>query len=708
MSLAQSGPAVRQALAGIFCLLVWARAEAQPSTVRVSVGSGGVQANHSSRGPAISADGRWVAFDSSASNLVPGDTNNAGDVFLHDRQTGTTVRVSISTGGLQGDRVSHSPSMSADGRWIAFSSAASTLFPGDTNSVLDVFLHDRVGGTTTCVSLGPLGVQGNSESDGPEISADGRWVAFDSIATNLIEGDTNGESDVFVYDRQTGTTTRVSVGSGGIEANAGSLMPAISADGRVIAFQSLASNLVSGDTNGMADTFVHDRQTGITTRVNVGPGGVEANGWSFWQPAISADGSRVAFQSAASNLVPSDLNAADDVFVHDRGAGITVLASLGPGEVTGDRRSEYPALSADGRWVVFNSPSTNLVAGDTNNVDDVFAHDLLARATTRVSVAPGGADGNMGSSSQAVSANGRWIAFASAASNLVAVDTNGSDDVFVHDFAATEPLPPLDLTVESVSENLVTLRWTTASFGAAPMDFVIEGGTMPGQVLASYLTGSTRPTFVLAAPDGSFYVRVHALRGVARSAASNEVRVHVNVFIPPSAPANLLGLVNGSTVALTWVNTYAGGAPTSLSLDVSGTITTSLPLGFGDTVTMTNVPPGTYTLSLRATNAAGSSPASNAVTLTFPGPCSGPPAAPSGVHAYQLDRTAVVSWTPGASGPAPTAYVLIVTGSVTESVVTTSRLLSGAVGPGAYTLSLVAVNPCGASAATSPVVLIVP
>ena len=173
-----------------------------------------------------------------------------------------------------------------------------------------------------------------------------------------------------------------------------------------------------------------------------------------------------------------------------------------------------------------------------------------------------------------MSADGRYVAFTSAASNLVAGDTNGSYDVFVHDFAATEPLPPLDLTVESVSGNLVTLRWTTSIVRSGADGLcAIEGGTMPGQLLASYLTGSTRPTFVLAAPDGSFYVRVHALRGVARSAASNEVRVHVNVFIPPSAPANLLGLVNGSTVALTWVNTYAGGAPTSLSLDVSGTIT---------------------------------------------------------------------------------------------------------------------------------------
>jgi hypothetical protein len=290
----------------------------------------------------------------------------------------------------------------------------------------------------------------------------------------------------------------------------------------------------------------------------------------------------------------------------------------------------------------------------------------------------------------------------------VAGDTNDRGDVFVRDLVPAEPLPPSDLRVESVSGNRVALGWTAASFGPAPTGFVVEGGTMPGQVLASYPTGSTGPAIVVAAPDGSFYVRVHALRGGARSAASNEVRVHVNVPIAPSAPANLLGLVDGSTVALAWVNTYAGGTPASLSLEVSGAITTLLPLGFSDTVTMANVPPGTYTLSLHAINAAGSSPASNAVTLTFPGPCSGPPAAPAGVHAYQLNRTAVVSWEPGTGGAAPTAYVLIVTGPVTESVVTTSRVLIGAVGPGAYTLSVVAVNPCGASAAAPPVVLIVP
>jgi hypothetical protein len=176
-------------------LLVPGPADAQPATTRVSVGFEGAEANHPSGGPAISADGRWVAFDSSASNLVPGDTNDTSDVFMHDRQAGTTTRISVGTGGVEGNGVSHSPKISADGRWVVFDSVASTLVAADTNHVLDVFVHDRLAGTTTRVSVGNGGAQGDSDSRASAISADGRWVAFGSLATNLVPGDSNGESD---------------------------------------------------------------------------------------------------------------------------------------------------------------------------------------------------------------------------------------------------------------------------------------------------------------------------------------------------------------------------------------------------------------------------------------------------------------------------------------------------------------------------------
>jgi hypothetical protein len=182
----------------------------------------------------------------------------------------------------------------------------------------------------------------------------------------------------------------------------------------------------------------------------------------------------------------------------------------------------------------------------------------------------------------------------------------------------------------------------------------------------------------------------------------------VNVPLVPSAPAHLLALVHGSTVTLAWQNTYAGGAPTSFVLDVTGTITASIPLGFGDTFTLATVPDGRYTLALRARNTSGVSPPSNAHLLSFPGPCSGPPAAPTNVFAYQVDGSAHVSWASGTSGSPPTAYVLIVTGAWTGTFLATDRDVSGTLGAGAYTLSVVAINPCGASAATPPQTVVVP
>ena len=679
---------------------------AQPTTTRVSVGPGGVQSNGPSYGPAISAHGRWVAFESNATNLVVGDTNGQFDVFVHDQQQGTTTRVSVGAGGLQGNDRSGQPAISADGRWVAFSSGASNLVAGDTNGETDVFVHDRQTGTTTRTSVAAGGVQGNGPSYASAISADGRWVAFSSGASNLVAGDTNGTGDAFVYDQQTGTTTRVSLGPGGAQGNGGSGASGISADGRWVAFSSAASNLVASDTNGTGDVFVHDQQTGATTRVSVGPGGAQANGESD-HSAFSADGRLVMFGSSASNLVAGDTNGVADTFVHDQQTGTTARVSVGLGGAQANDYSFAKGISADGRWVVFESLASNLVAGDTNQWD-AFVHDLQTGTTTRVSVGTGGVQGNGDSGNPAISADGRWVAFDSYASNLVAGDTGGLD-VFVHDrVSPLPPVPPEGLITSSVVGNVVTLRWAPPSAGPTPTGFVLEGGLHPGEVLASIPTGGAAPTFTFAAPIGSFYVRIHGLNSTARSAASNEIRIHVNVPVAPSAPSNLLGLVNGSTLALAWTNTYAGGAPTSLVLDVTGAITTSVPLGLTDTFNFAGVPAGTYTLSLRAQNAAGSSPSSNAVTLTFPGLCSGPPDPPAGVAAYAVGRTVFVDWAPAATGLAPTSYVLNVTGSYVGAFPVTTRGLSGTVGPGSYTLSVAAVNTCGTSATSAPQTVVVP
>ena len=403
-------------------------------TRRVTVGRGGAQANNSSDSAAISAHGRYVAFGSDASNLVAGDTNGRMDVFVRDRGAHVTRRVSVGRSGAQANNSSSSAAISADGRYVAFGSAASNLVRGDTNSWPDVFVRDRMAHVTRRVSVGAGGAQANNSSSSAAISADGRYVAFISAASNLVPDD-NLKVDVFVRDRVAHVTRRVSVGAGGAQANDSSFGTAISADGRYVAFGSLASNLVAGDTNDRMDVFVRDRVAHVTRRVSVGAGGAQANDLSF-APAISADGRYVAFDSAASNLVAGDTNDIADVYVRDQTTDVTQRVSVGPAftQTNGGIGSFSPAISAHGRYVAFISDTWALVAGDTNDLPDVFVRDRVAQVTRRVSVGPGGAQANGSSddlSGPAISAHGRYVAFGSLASNLVARDTNHVFDVFV-------------------------------------------------------------------------------------------------------------------------------------------------------------------------------------------------------------------------------------------------------------------------------------
>ena len=401
-------------------------------TSRASVNSAEQQANGGSFGLAISRGGRFVAFDSEASNLVAGDTNGTQDVFVRDRLAGVTRRVSVGPGGRQANRFCWFPEISDDGRYVIFSSRASNLVAGDTNDTFDIFMRDTVAGATRRVSVGPGGRQGNGASLNKAISEDGRVVAFGSAASNLVRGDTNGAGDVFVRDQQARVTRRVSVGLGGRDANGDSFDVAMSANGRFVAFISDASNLVRGDTNRTLDVFVRDRQAKVTQRVSVGPGGREANGVSFG-PAISANGRFVAFMSEASTLVRRDTNDSVDVFVHDRLTGLTRRVSVGPGGRQANGVSEFPAISGDGRRVVFYSDAPNLVRGDTNDALDVFVRDRLAGVTRRVSVGTGERQADSDSFGPEISADGRHIAFASVATNLVPRDTNGHTDIFVRE-----------------------------------------------------------------------------------------------------------------------------------------------------------------------------------------------------------------------------------------------------------------------------------
>jgi len=459
---------------------------------RISVTNEGAEGNGDSYHASVSADGRYVAFDSWSTNLVPDDTNSRLDVFVFDRQLCVIERVSIADDGTQGNGSSDSPSISADGRYVAFYSSATNLVLGDTNNESDIFVYDRQQDTIERVSIAHDGAQADGYCGSPAISADGRFVAFHSFATNLVPGGSSGVRHVFVYDRQTHSVDRVSQANDGSEADGSSAAPSISADGRYVAFESDAINLVSGDTNGDRDVFVYDRDLDSIQRISVAEDGTQGNGFSY-HPSISADGQHVGFYSYASTLVPNDTTDRD-VFMHHRQTGTIELVGfsddgshggvfaedlsltadgesvafesylpiLAPGDTNSDidvyvysgrtglfdlssrvwlpaesnNESSNASISWDGRYVVFASDADNLVPDDTNAQRDVFVCDRMTRAIERVSVAGDGTEANGMSSrleAPTISADGRYVSFSSYASNLVAGDTNNAWDIFVYD-----------------------------------------------------------------------------------------------------------------------------------------------------------------------------------------------------------------------------------------------------------------------------------
>ncbi len=421
----------------------------------VSIDSAGGPGSANSSNPDLSGDGRLIVFQSSASNLVAGDTNSANDVFLRDTATGVTRRVSVDSTGAQANSSSDLPAISADGRYIGFQSDASNLVADDTNGTTDAFVHDTLTGTTRRVSIATDGAQSDDFAFSPVLSANGRYAAFQSYAGNLVAGDTNSSYDVFVHDLVTATTTRISVDSNGNETSGDSGTPAISDNGRYIAFRSGASNVVADDTNGRPDIFVHDTATAVTSRVSVDSSESQSEGGAPTDPAISADGRFITFRSDASDLVPDDTNGAYDVFVRDTVAGTTAWVSVDSDEAEANDWSYSSTISGDGRFIAFWSDASNLVAGDTNTTNDVFVRDTASGTTTRASVDFFGRQADGESRDVAVSADGTAVAFGSCALNLTDTAGNGfASDVFVR----ANPVP----TVASIAPGVVTRGSTTA------------------------------------------------------------------------------------------------------------------------------------------------------------------------------------------------------------------------------------------------------
>lgn len=401
---------------------------AAPDASRVSIASGGGQGDGPSFFGGVSTNGRFVVFSSDATNLVPGDTNGKTDVFRRDLKTRETVRVSVNGDGVEGNGRSFASGVSRDGRLVLFWSHATNLVPGDTNGFEDVFLRDVALGTTTRLSLAPGGVQTNGGNRFPTMTDDGRLIAFESFATNLVPFDSNGRTDIYLLDRTTGQTTRLAQPSEG-ESNGDSLRPIITPNGHYVAFESSASDLVSGDTNGSIDAFVLNLTDGTLVRASISDAGIEGDQQSRG-PTVSKNGRWAVFTSLADNLVPGDTNQVFDIFVRDLRRGTTRRVSVSSDGVEGNSGSTRgAAIDASGRFIAFGSFASNLVPGDFNGASDVFLRDLVRGTTTRLTKAFDGGEANGDSSAAAFV--GRSVLVQSPAGNLVAGDTNATDDLFL-------------------------------------------------------------------------------------------------------------------------------------------------------------------------------------------------------------------------------------------------------------------------------------
>ncbi len=404
---------------------------ANGNTVRVSISSNGDEGNSISYDTSISVNGRYIAFASNASNLVPGDSGSYQDIFVHDNQTGQTIRVSITSNGIEANGNSRQPMISSDGRYVVFVSEANNLdanYPGMSG----IFIHDIQTETTSLVSVSSDGIPGDSVSNYPSISANNQFIAFDSGSQNLVPNDTNGRQDIFVRDLLTGETNIVSIASDGTYGNNESTFPLISADGRFIAFSSKSNNLVQNDANNNTDVFVHDRQNGTTVLISVSTNGTQGDENST-ASSISSDGRYVVFSSKSGSLDSTCSFGISQIYVRDRETAETICVSVSSNGEQGDFHSRDGKITTNGQYIVFHSNASNLSPNDLNQYgDDLFIHNLVPGETELVLLTHDGTQQNSWISTFAISESANWISFDSDSDNIVPGDNNGLSDVFLH------------------------------------------------------------------------------------------------------------------------------------------------------------------------------------------------------------------------------------------------------------------------------------
>jgi len=579
----------------------------------VSVSSGGVQGNDSSGASSISADGRYVAFQSIATNLVSPATSDS-QIFVRDRQTGATTLVSAGPGGACGNSNSFDPSISPDGRYIGFESTATNLVD-PASSGTQVFVRDTQAGTTALVNVNSSGVQGNDESFNASLSAYGRYIAFQSSSTNLVSPPTSG-NHIFVRDTQGGTTTLASITAGGDPCDGYSSNPSISPNGRYVSFESWSTNLVSPPTsNSHSQIFVHDRQTGDNWLASKGPGGSEGNANSLYS-SISADGRYVAFYTDATNLVsPSTSNIQS--FVYDRQSDSVTVASVGPGGDPGNNRSVSPSISADGSYIAFHSWANDLVSPDTSGVQ-VFVRDTQAGATALVSMNASGVQGNNYSAFPSISGNGNFVAFTSGATNLVSPPTS-SDQIFVAGGPYVPPPPPTFIITATAGANgSISPTGSVIVNGGASQTFTITANTgyqiadvlvdgSSAGAVSSYTFSDVTANYTISASFASTFVGIGGStqpHGAGSGAAPPSMQPPVQLpniqvqsaslsasRVTPGTPVTITAslanrsTVNGTTAIKIYIN---GEEETSKGVTVNSG--SDLPLSF----TISRNEPGTY------------------------------------------------------------------------------------------------------------------
>jgi Tol biopolymer transport system component len=531
----------------------------------VSTSDAGVKANGFSTGVGLSADGTRIAFSSLATNLGEGDTDASMDVFVKDVTTGELALASSSDAGTKANGASSGAGLSDDGNRVVFASAATNLGEGDLDSTRDVYVKDLATDALTLASTSDTGGKGNLESVNASLSADGTIVAFDSSATNLGEGDTDSEFDVYVKDLTTGALRLVSTSDTGVKGSGMSWNPSISDDGTKVSFTSRASNLGEGDTNTNEDVYVKDLVTGQLTLASRSLTGGGGNWDSYWS-ALSGDGRVVAFNSQATDLAADDPDGNSDVYVRDLSTGSLTLASRSASGAKGNDWSAGARLSRDGSVVTFASEATNLSPGDTDTPYDAFVKDLSTGAVILASTSDTGTSADAAATPGAISADGTVVLMVSEATNLGEGDTDATFDVFVKEL----PGPAVPVATSDAYAATAGSTLTVSAPGVLGNDSDANDGDV---LRARLVTGPTHGTVSLAADGGFTYVPAagyvgsdsFSYRATDGSSSSTSATVGLTVVPPNRAPVADAGtdqeVANNAGFTLHGGGTDADGDP---------------------------------------------------------------------------------------------------------------------------------------------------